>query len=120
LAMYLATVDCATAKPSLSNSPWMRGAPQSIFSMLIRRISARRSAVIFGRPPRERDFQRQYRRKPDRCQRTRVSGRIVPRSLAEDGRYAAEVDRLSAELARQREERKDLQSQIDGLVKTDH
>jgi hypothetical protein len=45
---------------------------------------------------------------------------IVPRSLAEDRRYAAEVGRLSAGLARQREERKDLQSQIDELVKTDH
>ena len=45
---------------------------------------------------------------------------IVPRSLAEDRRYAAEVGRLSAGLARQREERKDLQSQIDKLVKTDH
>jgi hypothetical protein len=44
---------------------------------------------------------------------------IVPRSLAEDGRYAAEVGRLSAELARQREERKQLQSQIDGLVSRD-
>jgi hypothetical protein len=29
--MYLATVDCATVKPSLSNSPWMWGAPQSLF-----------------------------------------------------------------------------------------
>jgi len=45
---------------------------------------------------------------------------IVPRSLAEDRRYAADVDRLSTELARQREERKILQSQIDELVKTDH
>jgi hypothetical protein len=25
-SMYLATVDCATSKPSLSSSPWMRGA----------------------------------------------------------------------------------------------
>jgi hypothetical protein len=33
------------------------------------------SVAILGRPPRERDFQRQYRRKPARCQRTRVSGR---------------------------------------------
>jgi hypothetical protein len=41
-----------------SNSPWMRGAPHSGFSALIRRISARRSAAICGRPPRERDFQR--------------------------------------------------------------
>jgi hypothetical protein len=44
---------------------------------------------------------------------------IVPRSLAEDGRYAAEVKRLSTDLARQREERKQLQSQIDALVSTD-
>src|SRR5262245_15003705 len=45
---------------------------------------------------------------------------IVPRSLSEDRRYAAEVGRLSAGLARHREERKDLESQIDELVKTDH
>ena len=30
--MYLETVDSATSKPSLSNSPWMRGAPQWILS----------------------------------------------------------------------------------------
>ena len=35
------------------------GPPQRAFSMLIRRISARRSASICGRPPRERDFHRQ-------------------------------------------------------------
>src|SRR5260370_36464050 len=29
LTMYLATLDCATSNPSLSSSPWMRGAPQS-------------------------------------------------------------------------------------------
>jgi hypothetical protein len=44
---------------------------------------------------------------------------IVPRSLTEDGRYAAEVNRLSNDLARQREERKQLQSQIDALVSRD-
>src|SRR5437660_3789381 len=38
--MYLATLDCATSNPSLSSSPWMRGAPHSGFSALIRRISA--------------------------------------------------------------------------------
>src|SRR6266478_2691346 len=32
LTMYLATLDCATSNPSLSSSPWMRGAPQSGFS----------------------------------------------------------------------------------------
>src|SRR5262249_46079534 len=44
---------------------------------------------------------------------------IVPRSQAEDASYAADVGRLSAELARQRDERKRLQSQIDGLVSKD-
>jgi hypothetical protein len=28
LTMYLATLDCATSNPSLSSSPWMRGAPR--------------------------------------------------------------------------------------------
>jgi class 3 adenylate cyclase len=59
LTMYLATLDCATSKPSLSNSPWMRGAPQSGFSKLIRRINRRSSVSICGCPPRGRDFQRQ-------------------------------------------------------------
>jgi hypothetical protein len=57
--MYLATVDCATVKPSLSNSPWMWGAPQSLFSRLMRRINARNSAEMGGRPPQFLDFQRQ-------------------------------------------------------------
>src|ERR1039457_7222221 len=72
LTMYLATLDCATSNPSLSSSPWIRGAPQSGFSMLICRISARRSVSICGRPPVERDFQRQWQRKPARCHRTSV------------------------------------------------
>jgi hypothetical protein len=44
--MYLATLDWVTSNPSLSSSPWMRGAPHSGFSMLIRRIKARSSALI--------------------------------------------------------------------------
>jgi hypothetical protein len=44
---------------------------------------------------------------------------MAPRSRAEDGRYAAEVSRLNAELATQREDRKRLQLQIDQLVKAD-
>jgi len=50
---------------SLSNARSLRffgrpaGAPQSGFSMLIRRIKTRSSVSICGRPPRERDFQRQ-------------------------------------------------------------
>src|ERR1019366_112525 len=47
---------------------------------IIRRISARRSASINGRPPRGHDFQRQYQRKPARCQRTSVSGRMIVRN----------------------------------------
>jgi hypothetical protein len=35
------------------------GISHSLFSTLIRRINARKSAAIFGRPPRFRDFQRQ-------------------------------------------------------------
>src|SRR5450631_3468530 len=56
---HLATLDCATSNPSLSSSPWMRGAPQSGFSTLIRMINARSSVSICGRPPCGRDFQRQ-------------------------------------------------------------
>jgi hypothetical protein len=44
--MYLATLDYATSNPSLSNSPWIRGAPQSGFSTLNRWISARSSVSI--------------------------------------------------------------------------
>ena len=60
---------------SLSNSPWMRGAPQSGFSPLIFRISWRISVETVGRPgwPR-RTFQVQTSRKPLRCQPIAVSG----------------------------------------------
>src|SRR5262249_2235239 len=44
---------------------------------------------------------------------------IVPQSQAENNRYTEEVGLLSAELARQREGRQQLQSQIDGLVSKD-
>ncbi len=52
-------------------------APQPVFSWAKRRISARSSDVIFGRPPRRRDFQRQYRRKLARCQPTTVLGLTI-------------------------------------------
>ena len=51
LITYLATLDCATSNPSLNSSPWMRGAPQSGFSTLIRRINTRSSVSICGRRP---------------------------------------------------------------------
>jgi hypothetical protein len=44
---------------------------------------------------------------------------IVPRSQAEDSRYTAEVNRLSADLALQSEQKRQLQSQIDELVTRD-
>jgi len=37
-------------------------------------INSRTSTLRWGRPPRARDFQRQKRRQPCRCQRTTVSG----------------------------------------------
>jgi hypothetical protein len=72
LTMYLATLDCATSNPSLSSSPWMRGAPQSGFSTLTRPINTRSSVSICGRPPWGRDSQRQQQRKPP-CANARVS-----------------------------------------------
>jgi hypothetical protein len=61
--------------PSLSSSPWMRGAPHSGFSRLIVRISFRTSLEIGGLPDRPwRTFQVQNRRKPLRCHAITVSG----------------------------------------------
>src|SRR6202035_2121260 len=48
--MYLPTLVSPTSMPSLSSSPWIRGAPQSGFSRLILRISSRTSSGTFGRP----------------------------------------------------------------------
>src|SRR5882757_5862033 len=47
---YLPTVAWLTSMPSLSSSPWMRGAPQSGFAWLIWRIRSRISRLILGRP----------------------------------------------------------------------
>ena len=58
LGMTLETVRSDTSKPSMSSSPWMRGAPQFGFSVAILRTRARTSAVVPGRPAfRRRDFQ---------------------------------------------------------------
>src|SRR5262245_45101586 len=46
--MYLETVDSAISNPSLSSSPWMRGAPHNEFSVLIRRMSSRISGLTLG------------------------------------------------------------------------
>ncbi len=76
--MYLETDAWEISIPSLSNSPWIRGAPQSEFSWLIRRTRLRISRDTAGRPGlRTLDFHVQYFRKPSRCQRTTVSGFIM-------------------------------------------
>src|SRR6476620_240127 len=77
LAMYLATLVWPTSIPILSSSPWIRGAPHNGFAMLISRINWRSSSDTAGRPGRRLDFQRQYDRKPARCQRITVSGRMM-------------------------------------------
>ena len=73
--MYLVTLLSAMLMPSLSSSPWMRGAPQRGFSRHILRIRSRTSGEMTGRPGRPpRTFQVQKRRKPERCHATTVSG----------------------------------------------
>src|SRR5262249_17039950 len=49
------------------SSPWIRDAPHSEFSMLMRRINSRSSRSIFGRPALLRDFHRQKVLTPARC-----------------------------------------------------
>jgi len=57
---YLLTLVSLMSKPSLSNSPWILGAPQSGFSRLMRRMSWRTSKETAGRPGRPcRHFQLQ-------------------------------------------------------------
>ena len=73
--MYLATVTWDTSIPSLSSSPWIRGAPQSGFAKLILRINSRTSPSIAGLPGSPcRLFHCQYQRNPLRCQEITVSG----------------------------------------------
>jgi hypothetical protein len=51
-AIYFAAVVRERQTPSFASSPWRRGAPQSLFSWLMRRISVRVSAASAGRPGR--------------------------------------------------------------------
>src|SRR5207302_9054939 len=76
--MYLLTLLSPRSMPSLSSSPWMRGAPQLGFSRHILRIRFRTSREMTGRPgwP-PRTFQVQNKRKPARCQATTVSGLTI-------------------------------------------
>ncbi len=75
--IYLATLVCPTSIPTLSSSPWIRGAPHNGLAILICRISSRISDGTAGRPTRRLDFQRQNKRKPARCHLTTVSGRTM-------------------------------------------
>jgi hypothetical protein len=50
LTIYLATLVCPISTPSMSNSPWIRGAPHSELAMLMSRISLRTSSGTVGRP----------------------------------------------------------------------
>jgi hypothetical protein len=73
-------------------------------------------AELTGQPSKEAEFhQRNLEAIREACRIIRDTC-MVPRSQAEDRRYAAEVSRLSGELALQREERKRLQSQISNHV----
>ena len=57
------------SNPSISSSPWMRGAPQVGFSTTMRKINSRTSFGVGLRPtgPRTREISLQYMRKPARC-----------------------------------------------------
>ena len=62
--MYLPTVAWLTSMPSLSSSPWMRGAPHSGLAKLSWRIRSRISGLVLGRP-RWRDPDRQRQIEPE-------------------------------------------------------
>jgi hypothetical protein len=83
------TVASLTAKPSLSNSPWMRGAPQPTLSRAICRMRLRISAALRGRPPRLWLFQLQYRANPLRCQRITVAGCTIVKAVRHSGHTRA-------------------------------
>jgi len=76
----------------------MCGAPQSAFARLISSISVRSSAEIFGLPTWLRDRQRQYARKPARCQRITVSGATTVKAASVVGtsRHSQTNNRRSA------------------------
>src|ERR1700730_6711518 len=81
LTMYLATLVCPISTPSLSNSPWIRGAPHSGLAILISRISLRISGGTVGRPLPRREFHLQYDLNPARCHFMTVSGFTIARAL---------------------------------------
>ena len=77
--IHLKTVRSEMEKPSIFNSPWIRGAPHVGFSVTIRKISSRNSLLTHFRPARVlcRERHVQYSLKPARCQAATVSGRTI-------------------------------------------
>jgi hypothetical protein len=75
----------------LRSFPWSFGAPQPEFSAAMRRTRVRISSLTLGRPPRGRDRQRQYRRKPARCHPTTVSGFTMTRTSDHRGHICRSV-----------------------------
>src|SRR5215469_17934594 len=84
----------------------IRGAPHNGLSRLIVRIKLRMSAGTAGRPTRRRDFQRQYRRNPLRCQRTSVSGLKTTAASSKGGEQPIEPDEDQAICTAQPEPRR--------------
>src|ERR1035437_488683 len=100
------TVRSEISKPSLSSSPWMRGAPQVGVSATIRKIRSRTSLLIGFLPTtfRAREIQLQYSRNPARCQRTTVSGVTIINDLFQPDQTLRRTTQnsLSTELSRGR------------------
>ena len=71
--MYFDTVASDTRMPSLSSSPWIRGAPHRL-TVAMRLMRERISGSMPGRPPLSRLRQAQYRRNPARCHLMTVAG----------------------------------------------
>ena len=82
---YLAAVLGEAWWPSLASSPAMTSSTHNGFSFHIRRIRARVSAAMGGRPTgrRERRRQKSFQRK--RCHRRTVSGRTIATAARSEG-----------------------------------
>ncbi len=74
------------------------------FARLIWRTRSRISPATRGRPPRPRDFHRQYKRKPRRCQRITVAGLMIVTASRIEGstRYRQTNSSRSAFVSRAR------------------
>jgi len=87
LSIQRRTVRSDTSKPSIVNSPCIRGAPHVGFSATIRKMSSR-SSLLTGFLPaltRCREIHFQYNLKPSRCHRTTVEGSTIRSTLRHAG-----------------------------------